>query len=278
MELLVIGLVATLMPPVAMLTTGPLRIALGLAFVLFFPGYTLIAALFPRKDALDGVERLALSFGLSIAVVPLIGLGLNYTPWGIRLIPILVSLASFILAMAAIAYYRRQLLPPAERYDPQLRPKLAHYAASWREQGCLDRALTVALVLAVLGAAGTMAYVIATPKVGERFTEFYVLGPGGKAEGYPREIILGEQARVRLGVVNDEHEPATYRVVAAIDGESVSEIGPISLEHEQRWEEEVVLQPTKVGERQKVEFVLYKGHGDEPYRSLHLWMDVKRGP
>jgi uncharacterized membrane protein len=48
--------------------------------VLFFPGYTLISALFPRKDSLSGVERLALSFGLSIAVVPLIGLILNYMP------------------------------------------------------------------------------------------------------------------------------------------------------------------------------------------------------
>ena len=50
---------------------------LGLAMVLFLPGYTQIAALFSRKDDLDGIERIALSFGLSIAVVPLIGLGLN---------------------------------------------------------------------------------------------------------------------------------------------------------------------------------------------------------
>jgi len=38
------------------------------------------AALFPGKDDLDGIERIALSFGLSIAVVPLMGLALNYTP------------------------------------------------------------------------------------------------------------------------------------------------------------------------------------------------------
>jgi uncharacterized membrane protein len=33
--------------------------------VLFLPGYALIAALFPRKDDLDGIERIALSFGLT---------------------------------------------------------------------------------------------------------------------------------------------------------------------------------------------------------------------
>ncbi len=37
-------------------------------------------AAFSEKNDLDGIERLALSFGLSIAVVPLIGLGLNFTP------------------------------------------------------------------------------------------------------------------------------------------------------------------------------------------------------
>src|SRR3972149_42796 len=70
----------------------PARIILGLPFVLFFPGYALMAALFPRKDDIDPIERVALSLGLSIAVVPLIGLALNYSPWGIRLDPILASL------------------------------------------------------------------------------------------------------------------------------------------------------------------------------------------
>jgi uncharacterized membrane protein len=81
------------------LAATPIRSVLGLPMVLFLPGYALIAALFPGKDDLDGIERLALSLGLSIAVVPLIGLGLNYTPWGIRLIPILVSLSVFTFLM-----------------------------------------------------------------------------------------------------------------------------------------------------------------------------------
>ena len=84
-----------------------IRTVLGLPMVLFFPGYALIAALFPGKDDLDGIERVALSFGLSIAVVPLLGLGLNYTPWGIRLIPILITLVIFTLGMCIITIYRR---------------------------------------------------------------------------------------------------------------------------------------------------------------------------
>jgi len=39
------------------------------------------------------VNRHHQSVGLSLAVVPLIGLILNYLPWGIRLGPIVVSLS-----------------------------------------------------------------------------------------------------------------------------------------------------------------------------------------
>lgn len=91
--LIVMGLV--LLTNLFVLTPGlsesVLRNILVLPLVLFLPGYALIAALFPAKSNLDGIERTALSFGLSIAIVPLMGLGLNYTPWGIRLLPILIS-------------------------------------------------------------------------------------------------------------------------------------------------------------------------------------------
>ena len=72
-ELLLLNVLTILL--IIIITVIPsniLRIVLGLPFLLFFPGYTLIAALFPRRDALDSVERVALSFGLSMAVVILL--------------------------------------------------------------------------------------------------------------------------------------------------------------------------------------------------------------
>ena len=118
------------------LNTTPIRALVGLVFVLFPPGYTFIAALFPEGSVsdestneveksqslrpgsgIDGLERVALSFGTSIAIVPLIGLALNFTPWGIRLVPILVSLSGFTLCMTAIAAVRRSRLPDEERFS-----------------------------------------------------------------------------------------------------------------------------------------------------------------
>jgi uncharacterized membrane protein len=67
----------------------------------------LISALYPRSGELDGLERLALSIGLSLAIVPLVGLMLNYTPWGITLTPIMISLAIFSEALALGALERK---------------------------------------------------------------------------------------------------------------------------------------------------------------------------
>ena len=241
-----------------------LRIALGLPFILFFPGYTLIAALFPRKTDLDSIERVALSFGLSIAIVPLIGLILNYTPWGIRLYPILLSISGFILMTSAFAWQRRRRLPPAERPEPEL-----HLPLGWSARSPLDKALSVLLVLAILGALGTLGWVIAKPKVGEKFTEFYILGPKGMAEGYPRKLKLGEEGKVILGIINREHEPMGYRVDLLINGEKIQEIGPVSLNHDQKWEKFISFKPRKGGENQKVEFLLYKiRHLDKPKDTL----------
>jgi len=137
-----------------------------------------------------------------------------------------------------------------------------------------DKALTVLLVVAVLGAIGSLVYVTATPRVGERFTEFYILGPQGKAEDYPKVLVLGEKAVVRLGIVNHEHETTDYRVEITIDGEKVSEIGSIALKHEGKWEQPITFSPTRAGAHQKVEFSLYKGEDTEPYRKVYLWITV----
>ena len=103
-----------LVPPLNEIS--PIRIIFGLPLVLFLPGYSLIAALFPRKDDLDGIERIALSFGLSIAITPLLGLALNYTPFGIRLSPVLIVLSVFTIALAICAYIRRGMTPEEDRF------------------------------------------------------------------------------------------------------------------------------------------------------------------
>jgi len=84
-----------------------LRYVTGAVFVLFVPGYVLIEALYPKADELERVERFALDVGLSIAIVPLVGLVMNYTPWGIRLDPIFAALSLLVLGLGALGVWRK---------------------------------------------------------------------------------------------------------------------------------------------------------------------------
>jgi uncharacterized membrane protein len=270
-DLIAIGLAtAVLLTVIVLLPDSPVRVTLGLPFVLFFPGYTLIAALYPRRDDLDGIERLALSLGLSLAVVPLIGLVLNYLPWGIRLVPILIGLTLFIAVCSVAAARRRAQFPLTERFTANIRPVLqAVRALPWPTIGASAAAIGLVLFL------GFRFGVLGGSRVGETFTEFYVLGPGGKAEGYPQRVFAGEEAEVILGIVNHEAREARYTVQIRAGEDLLRTIGPITLAHEQKWEERVEFSPSRPGDRVKVEFQLYIDGGTTPYRSLHLWLRVR---
>ena len=87
-------------------TMAALRVILGVSLVAFFPGYALAAALFPGREDLTTIERLGLSLGASLPAAFSIGFLLNYTPWGIRLTPITLSLAALTLTCATAAIVR----------------------------------------------------------------------------------------------------------------------------------------------------------------------------
>jgi len=292
-NLLVIALIVV----VSLSSLDPFRIILGLPFALFFPGYVLVLALFPRKDSLDGIARLALSFVFSIAVVSLIGLGLNYTEWGITLESTLYSLSCFILILSAVSRVRLMKLSKEERFDLDFK-----LGAPVSGSSAWGRVLSVILIISILGAIGMLGYVIANPKMGEKFTEFYVLGLNGMATDYPTEFVVEDgqvisvkygsngnntieeqYGRVTLGIVNREQQTATYSIEILINGNPVDilyeglfieGINSITLEHDEKWEQEIGFAPLSVGQDQKVEFLLYKNnllYFEDP---LHIWIDV----
>jgi uncharacterized membrane protein len=258
------------------LNETPVRIIVGLPLVLFLPGYSLIAVLFPRRDDLDSIERVALSFGLSIAVVPLIGLALNYTPLGIRLSPVLISLSVFTIALALGAYLRRYKLPEEDRFTVEFGIAFSNLKDSFTAADSkLDRILSVILVIAIVLAIAMVVYVIVTPKQGEKFTEFYILGPGGKAADYPTNLNVGEEGEVIIGTVNHEYVTVTYDIEVKLEEESIWR-ERFELVHNETRERPFTFSATKAGENQKLEFLLFKEgvNETEPYRSLHLWVDV----
>lgn len=261
--------------PLVWLTTGTPRAVFGILFVLLFPGYVLTSALFPRMTSLTGLERLALTLGLSLAVVALGGLGLNYTPWGINVYPVTVSLLAFVVAFTAVAWYRRQRMSPEERFALLNGLRLPSAGAGWNGQSPLSRVLTLGVVLSAVVALGMTGYLIAAPKPGESFTEFYILGSSGKADGYPKMMILGETTGVTVWIVNREFQRATYRLEVTADGQTIKTVDSIVLEDGQAHEQAVQWTAIRAGDHQEVGFLLYKGTDAQPYRSLRLWINVR---
>lgn len=208
-DVIVCLLLSSILVPIALLNVeGAARIILGLPFILFIPGYVLIFALFPTRKTdrgIDTIERVALSFGMSIATT-LITLGLNYTPWGITLSSDLLSRFAFILIVGTIGIYRWYHTPAAERF-------IIDIDLSFPEsENRLDKALTIILIITIIIALIALIYVIVTPKTGEQFTEFYLLGPTGKADDYPRNLTQGTPATIIIGVANHEYHPMNYTI------------------------------------------------------------------
>ena len=60
--LIAVIVITLLLFPIVAFTSGALRIVFGLCLVLFFPGYSLLSALFPKKGGFSSIERVALKF------------------------------------------------------------------------------------------------------------------------------------------------------------------------------------------------------------------------
>lgn len=270
---LVITILMTLLFMILVLTPPinetPVRIVLGLPLAIFAPGYSLIGVLFPRKNDISGIERFALSSILSPVVVSLLGLALNYTSFGVRLAPVLVVLSTFTISLSLVTWFRRMKLPVEERF----RIPFESLSKVNLGQNALDKGLSIILIASIIGSSATLVYVLVTPKIGERFTEFYILGPNGTVSEYPTDLKVGEEGKVIISIVNKEYKNITYRLEVNFNGSLIYEEN-VFLTEDEKWERPYTFKSTEKGENQKLEFILYKDKQIEAYRTLHLWISI----
>lgn len=303
-------LVTNVVLVVPALTETPLRALLGLPLLTFVPGYVAVVAIFPEANAplpeLDtdadssassaaGVgllERLALAFALSIVIVPSIGLALNLTPWGIRMVPILIALSAFVLVATAVAARRRIALPPEQRFSVPLRTYAATARADFlAPDGRTDAVLNVLVVLSLLLAAGSLVYVTTGPHQGQNLTEFYLLsGESGELPGDENssEMTAGETERFIVGVGNSRQRTVEYTAVSVlqrVENSTVTEqqeLGrfntTLAAGDTARWTH--TFEPTMVGDSLRLTYLLYRGPApteasiETADHEVYIWIDV----
>ena len=254
------------------------RTIIGLIFVLSAPGYVVIAALFPSRNDISDAERAALSFGFSIGLLALVGLGLNYTPWGLRLESVLGFTTALTVLCVFIAVRRRGALSKANRFAVSLEEVRSAVSVIRPGSGArLDRALSIIALVSIIVSASVFAYLVAAPS-NEHFTQLYVLGPYGKAADYPTNFTLGDTSSVVVGVTNNEGRDTTYELVVRLNDSgnaTTLHTEQLTLGNGQTWQKPISLTPDKAGDGMKMEFLLYKSPDyDTPYREAYFWVNV----
>jgi uncharacterized membrane protein len=125
------------------------------------------------------------------------------------------------------------------------------------------------LVLAVCATV----LIIVLPQPTEPFTELYLLGPGGKASGYPTDLSINQTANVTVGVVNHENADTNYKLIVTLANKTVT-TKSFSLANNQRWQDSISFTATARGSGQKLTFDLYKEDAAGVYRSVYLIINV----
>ncbi len=84
-----------------------LRYVFGSVLVLFLPGYSLLGFVYFKKTDLDQLTRASVSFVMSLALTTLVGLVLSFSPFGITLIPIALSIAAITVGLLLLTSLRK---------------------------------------------------------------------------------------------------------------------------------------------------------------------------
>ncbi|WP_158301493.1 DUF1616 domain-containing protein [Methanocella paludicola] len=253
---------------------------LGLFVVVVAPGYALVAALFPGKAAINGNIRIVISLGMSVIITALIGLVLNFTAWGIRLEPVAISLSYFSIIVALIANMRRLGLNEEDRQSPHIREtiSLIFGEAFPKEVRFSDKVVTFVFLVSMVLSITAIGYVIVFPQNGEKYTEFYILGPDGIAENYTTNFRLGDNGTFIVGVVNHEQKSLAYNVRVVMNNgfdQSTLYTDQFTLANDQTLEKAARISPDITGTNMKLQFFLYAdGNMSSPYRECHVWVNV----
>lgn len=287
-----------------------LRLLAGALLLVALPGYAIVSALFPswrntpegdpegdevRVSAAELLQRLALSLGAGLALVPVLALVLDSAGVGLSARPVAAALTGVVVAGLGVAVARRGSLPAARRFRFGAGRWAADIRRSFSPPG-IGLAVELLLVLAVVVATATIGGALAFPVDGEEYSSFALRteAPDGSliAGDFPDELTAGENESFVATVENHENERVAYTVVVQLqrvrdgpDGPQAVEWSELSraertLSPGQQWRYDHTVRPGTTGEGMRLTYLLYQGtvpstpRQANADRSLHVWVDV----
>ncbi len=246
------------------------RALIGLPAGLFIPGYSAICVLFPRRSSLDGLARIALSFTLSLAIIPLAALATRSSSGPFTGTSVVGTLTAMTLIFIMVATVRRLKTPPIDRSVPSLPAISMRSPRTWSRPARTASVIAMICAVLVFGSALTLvgSYVEKDPT-----TEFALLNSAGEPEFYERYTRPGESATVTLKVTNREGKQQQYAIRVVVQDQVIGETPVFIVEDGNSWNEQVEFTPPVSDELLPVVFELYRDPSAEdeiPYRWLRL--------
>lgn len=304
--LAVFGAAALTLPP------GPTRVVVVLLGLLWLPGYAITTLVFPkrvvdrpartrrlgrtetgsRRGTLTGAQRAGLSLGLSVAVLPIVGVAIVASPLALSVQVVLAAIAGFTVLVFALGLVRRVRKREESRYVLPLSAFRRTVGAGF-EGSTLDVGLNVLLVLVLVVASAGFLGAVALPQDQTNYTRVSLLTENNQgnlvASGYQTNLTVGQSAEYVLEVANHEDGPATYTVV--VEQQQVGENGNVvrsaEIDRYQRnlgenvtWQLRHELRPTFAGDNMRYTYLVYRGEPpddpsvDSAYRHLTLNINV----
>lgn len=293
---------------------GVLRAVIVLPTLLFVPGYVLVSFLYPDapKDpatrdkegwSLTALERVGLSVAVSAALVPLLALVFNFTPLGVRPVPVMVGIAVVTTISVVGAAITRFRTPPEQRFRSGVFAWLASVTRTYftgtrdsmRQPRPFEarterhRVLNLLLVGAVVVLLASVAYGAVGPTLPSQngqYTELYLLGSDGQhflgsdqqsgSGSVPATIAIEnhEQSRMDYTVVIQRQQVTVQNGRTRVESASVVDtvqktVGDGGTAHIDR--------TFQGGRNVRVQVMLFKGAppekptADDAYRVTRFW-------
>lgn len=294
------------------------KFIVGVPVLFFLPGYVILAIFFPRRHrgetessriaghlspagGLSLGHRTALSFGVSVALVPLFAVGMGLARVDLRPETITGVLSAFLLVGAVVGTFSRLRVSSDDRMRIPTGQWLRELRGFLTGRGStLDAALNMFLVLSVIVGMSGLTYAIATPSPGGDYANFMLLTRGSDGEfvssGYPTEFTRGQEQSLVVAVENQRNTQVPYEVVVEIqrvrgEGSDFTIIERRAIDRFRRtvgpgvtWYRPHTIAPQMAGEELRLAYYLYRGEApqlvsDRPAAEhLHLWVNVSLAP
>lgn len=290
------------------------RFLLGSVLLFVLPGYVLVAVIFPGNGAdrhhqspggtvtfargITWQERLALSFGTSVALVPIFALVISLDTAFSRS-GIFLTISLFVLLGVGAALFRRLRLPAQHRFSVPIGQWLADFWSFLAAGDGRDTVVNLALVLSVVLALGVVGYAVAVPQPRTEYTSVaLVTEQRGElvSSEYPTAMTQGRAEPLVLTVENNRHDTTTY--TAIVEFQQVQQRNgqlavlaqreltrmQTTLEPGQTWRRPHRVTPPIAGDNHRIVYYVYRG--DAPSSGslrtaddyLYLWVNVSTRP